>query len=122
MKGSGIFSSAKDAITGSLATGMLKVILAADRAIIPIYRSAARDLARRNPQRIPQAEEFLERFSAAIKQGLEEGRMQTPSLPLPQVPTKGTVTSSSDLNTTRMNSAIRKGGKKRTLKVKPRKL
>ena len=47
--------SVGQSISGALATGVLRVILAADNTVINVYRSSAKNMAARNPQRIDAA-------------------------------------------------------------------
>jgi hypothetical protein len=121
MKGSGFFdsigqkvssatSSVGNAVSGSIATGLLNVILKADNSALNLYQASARAIARRNPDKVPKAEDFLVRFSAAIRKGLDEGlALSKTTIPAIQ-PVKATP--GMDLNSTRTNSALRKGGKR----------
>jgi len=68
------FSTGVQSVSGALATGVLRVILSANSTVLSLYKSSAKNMAARNPDRVPQAEEFLVKFSAAIREGLEEGK------------------------------------------------
>jgi hypothetical protein len=79
-------TSVSNAITGSVATGLLNVLLKADTTTLKFYRASARAVARRNPQKVARAEDFLVRFSAAIRQGLDEGLALSKTGPPPPPP------------------------------------